>query len=270
VVQKIIYSSLGIKLFPKIANYCYNLSNVIFNNLLSPEINGEYWLVDQFPENSIFIDVGFNNGEWSEYVLRAKQSAKVFAFDPCVDVIENYQKKSVNLNNLELIQLALSNQEGNQVFYDYGGRNGCNSLVKRNLDFEQYINIEPKEYIVEVTTLDNWCNRVGVSHVNLLKIDAEGYDLNVLEGASHLLDSQSIDVFVFEYASGWFSNKRFLWEASKFIDNKPYRLFKLFNGFLAPFEYKLEYEGLMRGMFVGISNKEFNSHVFKLRNLISG
>jgi len=100
VAQKIMYSSLGLEIFPRIAKYCHKFSNIIFNNLITPEINGEYWLVDQFPENSVFIDVGFNNGEWSEYVLERKQSAKIFAFDPCVDVIESFQKKSFKLNNL--------------------------------------------------------------------------------------------------------------------------------------------------------------------------
>lgn len=264
IAQSIMYSNIGIKIVPKIGNYCHRLSNIIFNNLITPEINGEYWLVDQFPEDGVFIDVGFNNGDWSEYVLKTKKAAKIFAFDPCLEVIENFQKNAYKFGRVNLMQIALSHQKGNQIFYDYGGRNGCNSLVKRDLDFAE-AHIQPKEYTVEVTTLDTWSKAAGVNHINLLKIDAEGYDLNILEGANQLLDSQSIDVFVFEYASGWFSNKRFLWEAAEFISNKPYKLFKLFNGFLSPFDYKLDYEGLMKGMFVGVSNKKLSSNYWNIQ-----
>ena len=43
------------------------------------------------------------------------------------------------------------------------------------------------------------CNEIGVTHIDLLKIDAEGAELFILQGASELLKNQAIRAIQFEY-----------------------------------------------------------------------
>ena len=230
---------------------------VIHNKTFNPEINGENWLVDQCPKDGLYIDIGFNEGGWSKYVLQNKPLAKIFAFDPCLDVIEKFKSEKDKSKNLELIQMAVSNAEGTLDFYDYGELNGCNSLSKRDMDFDK--SIKPKIYTVNVVTLDDWSRQRGIEHIDLLKVDAEGYDLNVLEGAINLLDGEKIDLIVFEYSTGWLSNSRFLREAVDFFSDKPYKLLKLFPSFLIPYSYHISHEGKMFSMFVAISERKILS-----------
>ena len=42
---------------------------------------------------------------------------------------------------------------------------------------------------VRVDTIDAYCKSPGLSHIGLLKIDAEGYDLQVFQGALQMFTS---------------------------------------------------------------------------------
>lgn len=78
----------------------------------------------------------------------------------------------------------------------------------------------------------------------------------MLEGAERLLDREAVDVFTFEYNWPWILSRRFLRDACDYLEGKPYRLFRLFNGFLAPFSYTFRDERHDLGcIFVGVSRR---------------
>lgn len=55
-------------------------------------------------------------------------------------------------------------------------------------------------YFVDVLTIDAFCKNNAVSHINLLKTDTEGYELNVLKGSSEMMmrnKIQFVDVEIF-------------------------------------------------------------------------
>lgn len=254
-------------LFFRLSKFLKYLIAVIQNNTFNGNINGEFWLREQFLNEHIYLDVGFNLGEWSKYIAKKNINAKIYAFDPNPDVISAFKKEENNFTNIVLQELALSHTQGNLDFYDYGNMNGCNSLSSREVDFEK--NIKPKIYPVKVTTIDQWCKEKNIQKINFLKIDAEGFDLNILEGSVNMLKEQNIEIIMFEYSTGWLCSKRLLEEAVRFFEKTNYKLFKLFNNFLLPFNYKTEYEGSFFSMFVVLSeNKLKEKRIQKLiRNL---
>jgi hypothetical protein len=137
------------------------------------------------------------------------------------------------------------------TFFDY--EDMCNSLALRKERLEQI----PETYEVEAITLDDFCADRGITRVNFLKIDAEGYDLNVMEGARNLLLDQGIDIIMFEFASGWAATKRYLWEADELFQSVPYRMFHLFDGFLCPFSYEIRKDSCcaLPSMYVAVSDR---------------
>jgi hypothetical protein len=118
-----------------------------------------------------------------------------------------------------------------------------------------------------MTTLDAWAMREGVREIDLLKIDVEGYDLPVLKGAAGLLRAQAIGAFAFEYDDAWIYSRRFLGEAAEFIEGVGYRLCKLFNGFVAPFDYRIEHETFAPAMYVGLSPRLWRDHTVPVRSI---
>jgi FkbM family methyltransferase len=210
----------------------------------------------QDPE--VLFDVGFHRGEWTQEYIQRFPRAHIYAFDPWPRARAFFQDSNFS-GNVELFDLAFSNREGRFRFYDYDS--GFNSLAQRSGDVIPLVG----SYDVEVTTLDSWCEHHKIDHIDFLKIDVEGYDLPVLEGAHRLLSAQAIDAFCFEYGDPWIPSRRYLGEADRYVKELGYSLFKLFPHFLAPFRYTLARETFHGAMFVGLSPSALARRAFPIR-----
>jgi hypothetical protein len=51
---------------------------------------------------------------------------------------------------------------------------------------------------VDVITIEDFANQQGITHINILKMDIEGYELKALQGAESLLSQQRIDAIYTE------------------------------------------------------------------------
>lgn len=218
----------------------------LFNRSLQCATNGEMWLPTLLPARPTVCDVGFYEGEYTEAIRRFRPSAHIICFDPSRAAKRCFDSKGYAADT-SFVHAALDKMTGQAQFHDY--HNMCGSLSART-DAGELQEI----YSVPVYRLDTWAMDHGLEHIDLLKIDAEGYDANILEGASRLLARQAIDIFQFEYADGWIANRRFLIDIVHLLKDKPYRLFRLFNGFLNEFEYSTLEERFDLGtMMVGVS-----------------
>lgn len=131
----------------------------------------------------VFLDVGANIGWHSMLMARKYPNSQVFSFEPEPDNINllQYNIQRNGLSNVEVIPKAASFEEGEQKFYLYPDKNaGRHSLLPIN---------KGKVITVPLTTLDHFIKERGLSpkRIKLIKIDVEGYELNVLRGAKSLL-----------------------------------------------------------------------------------
>lgn len=51
---------------------------------------------------------------------------------------------------------------------------------------------------VTVTTIDDYCSERGISNIDILKSDTQGFDLEVLRGAQHMLEERRIQLVYLE------------------------------------------------------------------------
>lgn len=223
---------------------------VVRNYSLIGHSNGERWLLSLLDEEPLVFDVGFHDGASSHEILLARPMSQVVGFDPSRFALQSYAKTFANDNRVRFEHLGLSDHEGKLAFFDYD--NMCNSLAPRKETLE-----EPNQYDVRVSTIDQYCRDHRIQHVDFIKIDAEGFDLNVLQGARSLLQAQGVDLLVFEFASGWAASKRYLWEAREYFEDLPYKLYRLFNGFLCPLVYDIRIDSscTLSAMYVGVSER---------------
>ena len=100
------------------------------------------------------------------------------------------------------VRKACSSSAGTGALHIVGIGTGTNSLTcaEHAESFEQ----------VELISIDDYCHTSNISHVSLLKIDAEGHDIEVIKGATRMLQQQDIDVLQFEYNQRWIFNCSFL------------------------------------------------------------
>ena len=200
--------------------------------------------------NPVFFDVGANIGEWTLALLRRSRSSKpsrisIHAFEPCdgtrrtlAEVIRNNDPDG----SVTIVPVALSNESGSRSFYVVGSGAGRNSLYP----------IEGTTVdTVETVTLDEYCARIHVDRIALLKIDTEGHDMNVIEGAKGLLAGHRIAVVQFEYNHLWVSARRYLKDVFEFATPLGYAVAKITPSGVEPyFKWHHELETFREGNYI--------------------
>lgn len=156
------------------------------------------------------VDVGANYGQFSLFAsTRVGPDGYVHAFEPASANWERLQENLVyNAAYSDRIishRLALSDRSGRVNFYHYPENPAWNSLHPH----KKWLNLEdrdrnaptimPKVVLkTDVTTLDCFIPKIKAGTINLLKIDVEGFELSVLQGAHSLLKRQQIESIIFE------------------------------------------------------------------------
>jgi FkbM family methyltransferase len=234
-LQKILWNAPGFAVLRAYVALRRRADYVLLNHSLDSETNGEYWLLDNLPPKPVVLDVGFNTGDFTAEILSRSPEAQVFAFDPARAAERAFKARFGSNPRVSFVASALSDQPGQFEFHDYD--NMCSSLARRS-----DAGAEASTYKVNVETLCGWFERSGLDRIDFLKIDAEGFDANVIAGALPLLKAGKIGVIMFEYANGWINNKRFLGEVDTMLKQTSCTLHQLFNGFLAPVNYTSQNE----------------------------
>lgn len=136
----------------------------------------------------IIIDCGANMGLSLLFFSINYPSAKIYAFEPDVSVLESLEKniKTYQMDNVELIRKAVWNKNETLEFFTdkgMGGRLKCDYLDQIPTKVEA---IRLKEFISD-------------KHIDLLKMDIEGAEYIVIEDCESILDQ--IDNIFIEYHS---------------------------------------------------------------------
>ncbi len=210
-----------------------------FDVLNEPGTNGEHYVQAVVANHfalPVAFDVGANVGDWTESFLRQENArgATVHAFEPCSGTFKLLQERLSKRAEVFLNQAACSDHAGVASLAVDAVASGVNALV--NDDFK-----EREE--VALTTIDAYCRAKAISHINLLKVDAEGHDSIVLLGAHAMLEAHAIDILQFEYNYRWINERRFLRDAFIYLQPLGYRIGKLTGNaiqFYPKWHYELE------------------------------
>lgn len=138
-------------------------------------------------EAGVILDIGANSGLYSLFAKAHNPGAVVYAFEPQPNINAVLQKQNaINGFDIHCMQLALSNQQGELPFYNYGEGAFDKNTTAGSLNPE-WRPEEQQHIIVPVTTLDDFLTKEGVGKVDLIKIDVETLEPQVLEGYRELL-----------------------------------------------------------------------------------
>ncbi len=139
-------------------------------------------------EPATIFDVGANVGQSAEVFLRAYPEATIHCFEPVAATFHALRETLAELaGRVELHQLAMGAQRG-RARIATSGTGSCATIMTPATD--EYQDSES----IRVDTLDEFCADAAIARIDYLKIDTEGYDLNVLEGAQRLLGDGAVAV----------------------------------------------------------------------------
>ncbi|MEO6220331.1 MAG: FkbM family methyltransferase [Ginsengibacter sp.] len=141
------------------------------------------------------IDIGANIGATTLNLAKTVGSTgKVFSFEPgpynCQKASENISLNK--LSNIKLINQGLGHEKTTAFLYNVNPNNrGMQRLLKDNGKSVSYEKTE-----VEIDTLDNSMKKFNIPAPSFIKIDVEGYELNVLKGAIETITKYLPALFV--------------------------------------------------------------------------
>ena len=78
--------------------------------------------------------------------------------------------------------------------------------------------------VVPLTTLDVYADINEIDRFDLIKVDVEGHEMAVLEGATNLLRRQAVELVQFEYNWRWIAARRYLRDAFELLGDQGYEL----------------------------------------------
>lgn len=147
--------------------------NIYFKNKTEPREK----LYSLVREGDVVVDVGVNIGETLlNLAARISNDGKIFGFEPNPVVLERC-KKNVSLNpslkNISLQSVALGREAGEFFLKIHDERNkGMNSLSASG---------EGEK--IKTISFDSFVEKQKLNQINLMKIDVEGFEMNILLGA---------------------------------------------------------------------------------------
>lgn len=151
---------------------------------------------NQLSVGEVAIDVGANFGLVSS--LLSRKYNKVYAFEPEEENLERMRDlfKQNYIRNVEVIPLAASDKSGELTFFV------ADATSHHSLGLSHESQSIEKTVKVNAITLDEFCDKNSIDQVDLLKVDVEGFEKEVLDGAKGLLENRKIKQVVFEISIG--------------------------------------------------------------------
>jgi FkbM family methyltransferase len=131
------------------------------------------------------IDVGANQGDWTAAALKVLPSARVIALEPAADSLQRLTQRFGMDPRVTLIGVAASSRNGHAEFHVTGHSHNSSLHEPRDMSSDYDSGWEKQSTVsVATATLDSLLKDESPS---LLKIDVQGAELEVLEGASEIL-----------------------------------------------------------------------------------
>lgn len=148
-----------------------------FSDNADPATNGELAFFRSIaPLCRIVISAGARGDElW----IHEHLSACYHLFDPDVESCTHLTTTLGKMPNVHVHNLALASCAGQ---YNYFA--DTQSIIYRHT----HVRSHAIPHLVKATTLDTFCEAEGVSHIDFLKIDVEGFEVDVLRGATRMLN----------------------------------------------------------------------------------
>jgi len=183
----------------------------MFNNC-DPKTNGEYNFFINIKNNiDIIFDVGCRSD--SEFI---HFSGDVHYFDPVNEYIENLKNKTIINKNSYFNNFGLG-EENKQIYYYpryesfYNRINSC------------LVSDDSNKILLQIKKGKDYMINNNIKNIDFLKIDTEGYELNVLQGFEDLL--KNIKIIQFEYGGTYLDNEKKLVDVINYLEQNGFYKF---------------------------------------------
>jgi FkbM family methyltransferase len=176
-------------------------------------------------------DVGAYHGDYAKLVRHYSPTAQIYCFEPHP---RSYQKlqEAAQTHNLVTLDLACAERSGKAVLFDLAENDGSLFASLHREMFDLHLGKPSRAHDVDAISIDEFAETRGIERINLLKIDTEGAELDVLKGASALIQAGRIDAVQFEFSTRFVLRRTFVRDFCELLVG--YKFFRLLPNELLP------------------------------------
>lgn len=179
-------------------------------------------------EIKTIFDVGANIGQSTLLYSKVFPKANIMSFEPISYTFKDLERNTEKLKNVTLFQFAFGEKMGMaEVKLFDESKSALNSLKHGSMNSENAAKIE----VVEVNTIDEFLKKnPEIKNIDLLKIDTEGFEIQVLTGAISALKSGRIKLVFLEVGFSKFNlRSTYISEFHDFFDSNNFSFFGLYD-----------------------------------------
>lgn len=197
------------------------------------------------------IDVGSNIGDFSKEILKNKNT-NVIAFEPIPECFSSLKKiKNDYGDRFIYFKCALSNKKGS-AYINFNKNSHDLASLESSINKIDYIKKKNVNKLnIELEKLDNFIDKNYFRNIDFIKIDTEGHEIKVLEGAMNFLNKNKVKLIQIEF------NLHHL-----FVNNSIFQFSEILK------DYVVTQMNLVDGRLFVVDQNHYQSNLFQLSNFV--
>ena len=176
------------KLLTILLSFDKNWYNALLKYQVAPST--EHIDVLQSLDPDLIIDIGANRGQFSLAAIQVFPNAKILCFEPLESAFTVLSEVMIKEQCVSLHNIAIGNLEASMNMNVSSKEDSSSLLDISDLQSEIFPGTSRCDSErVRVSRLSNFISESELGKINLIKIDVQGYELEVLLGASEILNN---------------------------------------------------------------------------------
>lgn len=191
-------------------------------------------------KNSLALDIGANIGNHAMYFSDHFQ--RVIAFEPNDDVFYLLKFNADQCENVTAEKIGLGDESGNFILREVSGNMMASWIEKVPVETDR------KTYSIKVERLDD----KDLDNVKFIKIDVEGFEINVLKGAARTIEDQKPIILFEQHAKDFLNDSS---PSIQFLEDLDYEICWLEGGRVLSNSWFSQGLGAIRAFFLGYDHR---------------
>ena len=174
-------------------------------------------------------DVGANIGQTVMKLRTYFPQSVINSFEPNSNTFEILKKNVGTMHKVQIWNSGLGSAIGQTTFFE-----------NTNSDMSSFLNLgetgwgTEKKSIAQITTIDQFCTDHKINTIDILKVDTQGFELEVLKGAENIISKNGIGLIYLEVIfSKMYENLPSFGDLYNFLTERGYKLVSI---------YKIDYQ----------------------------
>ena len=219
------------------------------------ENSGEGYVVDfvcaKSPHKKTIFDVGANKGQYASMVLNKLHFPfELYSFEPQKSAYAVLKNISSALH-FKTFNMGMGSVQKQDTIYNQVEGSVFASVVKTSHDHVAQEKVTKET--IELSTIDIFCAEHQITCIDLLKIDVEGYEIEVLNGAREMIHAGKIPYIQFEFGVASIEARIFMKDFFKLLPG--YTIYRVLPRSLVKLEHYSEYlELFLTANYLAIKN----------------